>query len=141
VATYRRKMKGARPGAASGADQGRGLAPYVRSVASLLVSRWDLAVADEVREALRNTLGTAFGQATYHAYRNLLESHRFQRLQNLGARPPRLLFATTGTKDRSASNTLYVAAVAVPNTVIGIGGSYLGPELAYRALRPFSEGA
>ena len=94
-----------------------GLAPDVRSVASLFVSRWDRAVADKVPEALRNTLGIAVGQATYQAYRDVLESDRFQRLQNLGARPQRLLFASTGTKDKSASDTLYVAALAAPNTV------------------------
>jgi transaldolase len=94
-----------------------GLAPDVRSVASLFVSRWDRAVADKVPEAIRNTLGIAVGQATYQAYRDLLESDRFQRLQNLGARPQRLLFASTGTKDKSASDTLYVDALAAPNTV------------------------
>jgi hypothetical protein len=66
---------------------------------------------------IRNTLGVAVGQATYQAYRDLLESDRFQRLQNLGARPQRLLFASTGTKDKSASDTLYVDALAAPNTV------------------------
>jgi len=94
-----------------------GLAPDVRSVASLFVSRWDRAVAARVPEVLRNTLGIAVGQTTYQAYRDLLESNRFQRLQNNGARPQRLLFASTGTKDRSASDTLYVAGLAAPNTV------------------------
>lgn len=94
-----------------------GLPPDVRSVASLFVSRWDRAVVDKVPAALRNTLGIAVGQTTYQAYRDLLESNRFQRLQNLGARPQRLLFASTGTKDKSASDTLYVAALAAPNTV------------------------
>lgn len=94
-----------------------GLPPDVRSVASLFVSRWDRAVADKVPPALRNTLGIAVGQTTYQAYRDVLESNRFQRLQNLGARPQRLLFASTGTKDKSASDTLYVASLAAPNTV------------------------
>jgi len=94
-----------------------GLPPDVRSVASLFVSRWDRAVADKVPAALRNTLGIAVGQTTYQAYRDVLESNRFQRLQNLGARPQRLLFASTGTKDKSASDTLYVASLAAPNTV------------------------
>ncbi len=94
-----------------------GLPPDVRSVASLFVSRWDRAVADKVPAALRNTLGIAVGQTTYQAYRDVLESNRFQRLQNLGARPQRLLFASTGTKDKSASDTLYVAGLAAPNTI------------------------
>ena len=78
---------------------------------------WDRAAADKVPAVLRNTLGLAVGQATYQAYRDILESSRFQRLQNLGARPQRLLFASTGTKDKSASDTLYVAGLAAPDTV------------------------
>src|SRR6201988_912964 len=76
-----------------------GLSPDVRSVASLFVSRWDRAVAEKVQEKLKNRLGLAIGQLTYKAYRDLLDSNRWQRLENLGARVQRLLFASTGTKD------------------------------------------
>ncbi len=94
-----------------------GLAPDVRSVASIFVSRWDVAVADKVPAALRNTLGVAVGQQAYKAYRDVLASERFQRLENLGARPQRLLFASTGTKDKNAPDTLYINRLAAPNTV------------------------
>ena len=94
-----------------------GLSPDIRSVASLFVSRWDRAVADKVPDALRNTLGIAVSRQAYKAYRDLLESDRFQRLENCGARAQRLLFASTGTKDKTASDTLYVSGLAAPNTV------------------------
>jgi transaldolase len=94
-----------------------GLSPDIRSVASLFISRWDVAVASKVPEKLRNTLGIAVSKQSYKAYRDLLESERFQRLANLGARPQRLLFASTGTKDKCASDTLYISALAAPNTV------------------------
>ena len=94
-----------------------GLSPDVRSVASLFVSRWDRAVVDKVPSALRNTLGIAVSQQAYRAYRDVLESDRFQRLENVGARAQRLLFASTGTKDKSASDTLYISGLAAPNTV------------------------
>jgi transaldolase len=94
-----------------------GLAPDIASVASLFVSRWDVAVADVVDPTLRNTLGIAIAGQVYQAYRAMMASDRFQRLQNLGARPQRLLFASTGTKDRTASDTLYVNALAAPNTI------------------------
>jgi transaldolase len=94
-----------------------GLSPDVRSVASLFISRWDRAVVDKVPADLRNTLGIAVGTQAYKAYRDLLDSDRFQRLENLGARPQRLLFASTGTKDKAASDTLYIGALAAPNTV------------------------
>src|SRR6202167_1047411 len=96
---------------------GDGLSPDMRSVASLFVSRWDVAVAHKVPAELRNTLGIAVSKQTYKAYRDVLESDRFQRLANVGARPQRLLFASTGTKDKSASDTLYISGLAVPNTV------------------------
>jgi transaldolase len=70
-----------------------------------------------VPEALRNTLGIAVGKQAYKAYRDVMDSDRFQRLANLGARAQRLLFASTGTKDKTASDTLYVAGLAAPNTV------------------------
>src|SRR5208282_4250314 len=66
---------------------------------------------------LRNTLGIAISKQSYKAYCDVLESDRFQRLENVGARAQRLLFASTGTKDKSASDTLYVSALAAPNTV------------------------
>jgi len=94
-----------------------GLSPDVRSVASLFVSRWDRAVMDKVPSALRNTLGIAVSRQAYRAYRDVLESDRFQRLANVGARAQRLLFASTGTKDKSAPDTLYTSGLAAPNTV------------------------
>jgi transaldolase len=94
-----------------------GLSADVRSVASLFVSRWDVAVADKVPAALRNTLGVAVSRQAYKAYRDILESDRFQRLANVGARAQRLLFASTGTKDKTASDTLYIAGLAAQNTV------------------------
>lgn len=94
-----------------------GLSADVRSVASLFVSRWDKATLEKLPAALRNTLGIAVGQQSYRAYRELLASDRWQRLENLGARPQRLLFASTGVKDPAAPDTLYVTALAAPNTV------------------------
>ncbi|MDQ2802903.1 MAG: transaldolase [Pseudomonadota bacterium] len=94
-----------------------GLSPDIRSVVSLFVSRWDRAIMDKVPSALRNTLGIAVSQQAYAAYRDVLDSDRFQCLANLGARAQRLLFASTGTKDKSASDTLYIAGLAAPNTV------------------------
>jgi transaldolase len=94
-----------------------GLDPAVPSVASLFVSRWDVAIADEVPAELRNRLGIAVAQRTYRAYRELLDSERWQRLANEGARPQRMLWASTGTKDPDASDVLYVEALAAPLTV------------------------
>ena len=94
-----------------------GLNPDVRSVASVFLSRWDGATMDKVPEQLRDKLGIAIGQRVYKAYRDILDSDRWQRLANLGARPQRLLFASTGTKDPKASDVLYISALAAPNTV------------------------
>jgi len=94
-----------------------GLSADVRSVASLFVSRWDVAVAGNVPALSRNTLGMAVARQAYAAYRTILASERFQRLANVGARVQRLLFASTGTKDKTASDTLYIAGLAAPNTV------------------------
>ncbi|WP_234730395.1 transaldolase [Acidocella facilis] len=94
-----------------------GLSADVRSVASIFVSRWDVAVADKLPASLRNTLGIAVSKQAYKAYRDILESDRFQRLENLGARAQRLLFASTGTKDKAAPDTLYIDGLAAPNTV------------------------
>jgi transaldolase len=94
-----------------------GLDPSVPSVASVFISRWDKAVSDEVPAALRDRLGIAVAKRAYGAYRQLLGSSRMQRLLNEGARPQRLLWASTGTKDPDASDVLYVEALAAPFTI------------------------
>jgi transaldolase len=94
-----------------------GLDPDVRSVASVFVSRWDVAVAATVPADLRNQLGNAVARSTYAASRALHGSPRWLRAQNAGARPQRVLWASTGTKDPSAPDTLYVEALAAPYTV------------------------
>jgi transaldolase len=94
-----------------------GLKPEVASVASVFVSRWDAAVTGKVPTALNNQLGIAVANRTYRAYRELLCSPRWQRAYNAGARPQRLLWASTGTKDPKASDVLYVKALAAPFTV------------------------
>jgi transaldolase len=104
--------------------------PRVASVASLFVSRWDKAVGDRAPPELRNRLGIAIGGRTYRAYRELLASPRWSKLAAAGARPQRLLWASTGTKDPQASDTLYVEALAAPDTIDTI------PE---KTLRAFAE--
>jgi transaldolase len=94
-----------------------GLKPGVGSVASVFISRWDAAVAGKVPEELRNQLGIAIAKRTYKAARGLLSSPRWQRIYNAGARPQRLLWASTGTKDPHASDVLYIKALAAPFTV------------------------
>jgi transaldolase len=94
-----------------------GLNPNITSVASVFVSRWDVAVADKVPDGLRNQLGIAIAKRIYPAYLSLLSSERWQRAYNFGARPQRLLWASTGTKDPTASDTLYIKALAAPFTV------------------------
>jgi transaldolase len=94
-----------------------GLNPLVWSVASLFISRWDKAVLGKVPEALRDQLGIAIARRTYKAYRELLNSPRWLRLLNEGARPQRLLWASTGTKDPEASDVLYLQALAAPFTI------------------------
>src|ERR1022692_290897 len=101
--------------------------PDVASVASLFVSRWDKAIADKVPAELRNRLGIAIGGRTYRAYRELLASPRWRKLALAGARPQRLLWASTGTKDPNASDTLYIEALAAPDTIDTI------PEKTLRA--------
>jgi transaldolase len=110
-----------------------GMRPDVASVASLFVSRWDAAVAREVAPALRNRLGIAIAKRTYHAYRTLLGTARWQRIFNLGGRPQRLLWASTGTKDPQASDVLYIRSLAAPFTVNTM------PEATLRALAQQSE--
>jgi transaldolase len=104
-----------------------GREPGVASVASLFVSRWDKAVSDKAPADLRNRLGIAIAARTYHAYRELLASPRWRQLAAAGARPQRLLWASTGTKDPKASDTLYVEALAAPDTIATI------PETTLRA--------
>ncbi|MDR0344571.1 MAG: transaldolase [Nocardiopsaceae bacterium] len=94
-----------------------GLDPAVGSVASLFVSRWDKAVAGQVPEELRDQLGIAVARQAYRAYRGLLDSPRWERLANEGARPQRLLWASTSVKDPEAPDVLYVAALAAPFTI------------------------
>lgn len=94
-----------------------GLNPAVASVASIFISRWDVAVAGKVPPALVNRLGIAIAQRSYRAYCELLASPRFLRAANKGARAQRVLWASTGTKDPKASDILYVRAFAAPFTV------------------------
>ena len=94
-----------------------GLQPNIGSVASVFVSRWDGAVAGKVPAALNNRLGIAVAKRTYKAYRDLLSSPRWERIYNAGARPQRLLWASTGTKDPKAPDVLYIKALAAPFTV------------------------
>jgi transaldolase len=94
-----------------------GLPPAVGSVASVFISRWDVAVMNKTPEPLRDRLGISIAKRTYAAYRTLLQSPRWQRAFNAGARPQRLLWASTGTKDPKASDILYVKALAAPFTV------------------------
>jgi transaldolase len=94
-----------------------GLSPDVASVASIFMSRWDVAVSGEVPDELHNRLGLAVGFRAYRAYREVLDSQRVQRLMNEGARPQRLLWASTGTKDPEASDVLYIEGFASPFTV------------------------
>ena len=93
------------------------LGPGVGSVASLFISRWDKAVMGKVPEDLQNCLGIAIAKRTYKAYRDLLALPRWQKLARAGAKPQRLLWASTGTKDPKASDVLYVEALAVPSTI------------------------
>jgi transaldolase len=93
------------------------LNPAVASVASVFVSRWDTAVSGKVPTELHNRLGLAIARRTYRSYLELLASPRFQRVANAGGRAQRLLWASTGTKDPRAPDTLYVTALAAPFTV------------------------
>jgi transaldolase len=94
-----------------------GLTPDVFSVASIFISRWDVAAMSTTPDALRNQLGIAIAKRTYKAYRDLLDSPRWQRLLNTGARAQRLLWASTGTKDPRASDVLYILSLAAPFTI------------------------
>jgi len=94
-----------------------GLDPAISSVASIFVSRWDVAIKDKVPDSLHNRLGIAIALRTYQAYRALLASPRWQKLAVSGALPQRLLWGSTGTKDPAASDTLYLEALAAPDTI------------------------
>jgi transaldolase len=110
-----------------------GLNPAMGSVASVFISRWDVAVADKVPAALLDQLGIAVAKRTYKAARDLLSSPRWQRIYNAGAHPQRLLWASTGTKDPSASDILYVKGLAAPFTVNTM------PEATLKALTTHNE--
>jgi transaldolase len=110
-----------------------GLNPNVGSVASLFISRWDAAVAGKVPDPLANRLGIAVAQRTYKAYVDLIATPRYHRVLNAGARPQRLLMASTGTKDPKASDVLYIATLAAPLTVNTI------PEATLKAFADHGE--
>ena len=110
-----------------------GLNPNIGSVASVFISRWDVAIEGKVPEALKNRLGIAIAMRTYAAYRALLASPRWQRAYNAGARPQRLLWASTGTKDPKAPDVLYVKGLAAPFTVNTM------PEATLKALGDHGE--
>jgi transaldolase len=110
-----------------------GLKPVVGSVASIFVSRWDSAVMGKVPDSLRDQLGIAIAERTYKAYGELLASPRWRRAFNFGARPQRLLWASTGTKDPKASDVLYIKALAAPFTVNTM------PEATLKALADHGE--
>ena len=110
-----------------------GLNPIVRSVASLFISRWDVAVADKVPDRLRDQLGIAIAKRTYKSSSALIGSQRWRRIYNFGAGPQRLLWASTGTKDPKASDVLYVKALAAPFTVNTM------PEVTLQALSTHNE--
>jgi transaldolase len=110
-----------------------GLKPDIGSVASVFISRWDVAVFNKAPEALRDRLGIAIAQRTYKAYRHLLDSPRWERIYNAGGRAQRLLWASTGTKDPQASDVLYVKSLAAPFTVNTM------PEATLKALGDHGE--
>jgi transaldolase len=110
-----------------------GLSPDIASVASVFVSRWDMAVTDKVPPELRSRLGIAMAKRTYKAYRSVLSSPRWQRIYNAGARPQRLLWASTGTKDPAASDVLYVKSLAAQFTINTM------PEATLKALADHGE--
>ncbi len=111
IAAAEAYMRGIERRIAAGRD------PVVACVASIFVSRWDAAVKDKVSDKLRNRLGIGIAMRTYKAYRDLLASPRWQKLGASGARPQRLLWASTGTKDPAAPDVLYVEALAAPDTI------------------------
>jgi transaldolase len=111
VAAAEAWMRGIERRIAAGRD------PKVASVASVFISRWDVAVKEEVSPRYRNRLGIAIAMRTYKAYRELLASARWQKLARAGAPAQRLLWGSTATKDPDAPDTLYVEALAAPDTI------------------------
>ena len=111
IAAAEAYMRGIERRVAAGRD------PRVASVASIFVSRWDVAVKDKVQDPFHNRLGIAIAMRTYKAYRDLLASPRWRKLAAAGAQPQRLLWASTGTKDPAAPDTLYLRALAAPDTI------------------------
>jgi transaldolase len=89
----------------------------VSGVASLFVSRWDRKTAPKLPANLKNTVGVAVCRKCYSEYCELYSSDRWLALEAAGARPQRLLFASTSTKDPTLSPTLYVQSLAAPRTV------------------------
>ena len=94
-----------------------GLKPNIGSVASVFISRWDAAVKGKAPRELTHKLGIAIAMRTYKTARDLLSSPRWHRIYNAGAYPQRLLWASTGTKDPTTSEVLYIKALAAPFTV------------------------
>jgi transaldolase len=121
VASAEAYMRGIERRIAAGRDA------KIHSVASVFISRWDKAVMGKVPETLRNRLGIAIAKLTYKAYRDLLDSSRWQNLLKAGALPQRLLWGSTGTKDPAAPDVMYVEALAAPHTINTI------PEQTLRA--------
>jgi len=113
-----------------------GLDPQVSSVASVFISRWDAAVAANVPEGLKNRLGIAIAGRIHSAYLDLLTNPRWRRAYNAGARPQRLLWASTGTKDPKVSDTLYIEALAAPFTVNTIPEATLNAFAAHGKAGP-----
>src|SRR2546427_191363 len=111
IATAEAYMRGIERRIAAGRD------PKIHSVASVFVSRWDKGVMGKVPEQLRNRLGIAIANRTYKSYRDLLESSRWQKLAKAGALQQRLLWGSTGTKDPVARDTMYIEALAAPDTI------------------------
>ena len=110
-----------------------GLPTNVGSVASVFISRWDVAVSTKVPEDMKDKLGIAIAQRTYKAYVDLLATPRWQKVKQAGYNPQRLLLASTGTKDPKASDILYIQALAAPNTVNTI------PEATLKAFADHGE--
>ena len=110
-----------------------GLPTNIGSVASVFISRWDVAVSTKVPEDMKDKLGIAIAQRTYKAYVDLLATPRWQKIKQAGYNPQRLLLASTGTKDPKASDILYIQALAAPNTVNTI------PEATLKAFADHGE--
>jgi transaldolase/glucose-6-phosphate isomerase len=104
----------------------------IASVASFFVSRIDTLVDRLLAErngptSLRHRAGIASSKLVYARYRQIVEGDRFERLARAGARPQRLLWASTSTKNPSLRDTLYVEELIGPDTVNTV------PEVTLRA--------